>query len=408
MGCFNVACSVSNLSIGAGTRVAFVPLWPNVYPKDGVHILQPQASLIYSHCFYYPVCLPIFGEYDDYGGVENIEKDANVELIEKHFGMPIELFVGFNTSGRKEAEDVYGAPVEIFCEADKKKWITGYDKKWRFSTKWLKAMGFEYSHKRKCWVHPSSEVYGAKVYTAEFEHRDVKKGNKIYKGDSFIIVDGDGVEVSRGNYHYPRKDFLKAWHKLTAGYILYVSGENQKIVRTMGRMAGMFVHGDIWEAMINGGDEMRIWWNDRYKPEALWKEYDKQLAEYHEELAEMEEAAKAAQNKDAEATANVQALFQKWRHPFNDMGGAGIALFFKDWPFFRDIYVDSFNDPFIRNLVTEWLTFQSGMYACNRFFFPAMNGEQHGNLDASRYLAEASLKALKAEWEEYKEEGEEW
>jgi len=76
MGSYNVACSVSNISIRSGDPVAFIPLEVAKYPYkigDGNH------TLIYSNCFYAPATLPIFGEYDDYGGVENIIRDKNLQ-----------------------------------------------------------------------------------------------------------------------------------------------------------------------------------------------------------------------------------------------------------------------------------------------------------------------------------------
>lgn len=86
MGSFNVACSVSNISIGAGDPVAYIPLEVARYPY---HIGDGNDMLIYTHCFYAPVTLPIFGEYDDYGGVENIEINRNTEIVEEHFGIHI-------------------------------------------------------------------------------------------------------------------------------------------------------------------------------------------------------------------------------------------------------------------------------------------------------------------------------
>ena len=86
MGSFNVACSVSNISIGAGDPVAYIPLEVARYPYK---IGDGNDMLIYTHCFYAPVTLPIFGLYDDYGGVENIEKNRNTDIIEKYFGAHI-------------------------------------------------------------------------------------------------------------------------------------------------------------------------------------------------------------------------------------------------------------------------------------------------------------------------------
>ncbi len=96
MGSFNVACSISNISIGAGDPVAYIPLEIARYPY---HIGDGNDMLIYTHCFYAPVTLPIFGEYDDYGGVENIEKDRNTEIIEEHFGIPIDKVIAIKRDG---------------------------------------------------------------------------------------------------------------------------------------------------------------------------------------------------------------------------------------------------------------------------------------------------------------------
>lgn len=393
MGCFNVACSVSNLSIGASTRVAFIPLWPNVFPRESQnHLLIPEAHLIYSHHFYYPVCLPIFGEYDDYGGIENIECNENVDLIEKYFGMPIDSFIEFITSGRRGVADSYGVPVEVFCEPNKKEWVSGHGTIHRFGKNWLTAMGFHKIDKPRMgfykefkFVHPSSDEYLVGIYKADY---------KGYKNESFIIFDAEtGVEIVRGGYHSPRSDFLKKWYNLT-GYILYVSEENQELVKTMSRMAGMFVHGDIWKAIINNSNKMELWWAANHKPENLWLEFDRAVTEYEESKREFDP---------------VDTSLSDWRHPLNSMGNnTRLPLYFRGWPFFRPIYEKTIMDGGFREEINNWITFQSGMHSCNRFFFPAMNGEQHGNLSASRFLAEESLKILKAEWEKYKEDGDTW
>lgn len=87
MGDYNVCCSISKISIDAGTKIVYIPLEVSDYANkigDGNNIL------IYRHCFYSPVTLPVFGEYDSYGGVENIEKDYNTEVIEKYFKAKVE------------------------------------------------------------------------------------------------------------------------------------------------------------------------------------------------------------------------------------------------------------------------------------------------------------------------------
>lgn len=78
MGSWSVYCSLSNITITSGTPAVLIPLFKDRYAMD------------YRDTFCYT--LPIFGEYDDYGGIENIQKDWNTELIEKVHNCTIELF----------------------------------------------------------------------------------------------------------------------------------------------------------------------------------------------------------------------------------------------------------------------------------------------------------------------------
>lgn len=86
MGCWSVACGVSNIAITAGNKCVLLPLRKN----EGD----------YGYFEYIPAMLPIFGEYDDYGGIENIEKNINTELIEKVTGVTIEDFCTFLVDGK--------------------------------------------------------------------------------------------------------------------------------------------------------------------------------------------------------------------------------------------------------------------------------------------------------------------
>ncbi len=76
MGSWNVNCTVSNISISSGTNVALVFLEKGKYDTYGNE--------------YSPICLPIYGKYNDYGGIEDIIKDDNTTLIEKIYGQSID------------------------------------------------------------------------------------------------------------------------------------------------------------------------------------------------------------------------------------------------------------------------------------------------------------------------------
>jgi hypothetical protein len=85
MGSWSVYCGLSNLTITSGQECVFLPL--------------KKSNNLGGYLPYKPATLPIFGEYDDYGGIENIQSDKNTELIEKHFNCTIHDFCYFLTRG---------------------------------------------------------------------------------------------------------------------------------------------------------------------------------------------------------------------------------------------------------------------------------------------------------------------
>ncbi len=96
MGSFNAACSISNISINAGDPVAYIPL---ENAKYRYHIGDGNDMLLHTNCFYVPVTLPVFGIYDDYGGVDDIEENENTKIIEEHFGIPISKVIDRKRAG---------------------------------------------------------------------------------------------------------------------------------------------------------------------------------------------------------------------------------------------------------------------------------------------------------------------
>lgn len=76
MGSYSIYCGISNITITEGTKVALLPIYKNIISSEGRN---------YSH-----YSLPIFGEYADYGCIDNIEKDFNTIIIEKIHNCSIE------------------------------------------------------------------------------------------------------------------------------------------------------------------------------------------------------------------------------------------------------------------------------------------------------------------------------
>jgi hypothetical protein len=85
MGSWSVSCGISNIVITAGKECVILPL---------------KKSLRNEYSQYLPATLPIFGKYNDYGGMDCIIEDDNTKLIESKFGVTIQEFVDFLVDGK--------------------------------------------------------------------------------------------------------------------------------------------------------------------------------------------------------------------------------------------------------------------------------------------------------------------
>lgn len=96
MGCWNATCNISNLPIYAGDKVVVIPLVQTT--KDA------EFNVCYPTDNFVPYAFPIFGEYDDYGGIENIEITPENERLIRSYP--------FYTKNRDDDGNPY-VPIEI-------------------------------------------------------------------------------------------------------------------------------------------------------------------------------------------------------------------------------------------------------------------------------------------------------
>ncbi len=194
MGSFDVACSVSRITINGGDPVAYMPLKLYKYAYD------PEAknnTLIYSWCYYEPVCLPIFGEYFDYGFINQIEKNASTKAIEKHFDCPIETVVGANghlpCPGMFVHRDIYQIMVDTQISesgntdpaksliVNREEIDKSYDK---FRNAMIELVNIPKQKKGEDWdMRFSDSTAKHKLFEAEsdFPYREFKTFMKIYR-----------------------------------------------------------------------------------------------------------------------------------------------------------------------------------------------------------------------------------
>lgn len=88
MGVFNLKCSITNKTIEDGDPVAVLLLIPKTFRGD--HIM------IYNDDKYDFATLPIFGTYDSYGGIENIEVSYGLTDLLYHCNEDINMDIAQN------------------------------------------------------------------------------------------------------------------------------------------------------------------------------------------------------------------------------------------------------------------------------------------------------------------------
>lgn len=81
MGCWNETCGVTQLPINYGDKVRLFVLVAETHWKEnsGENL---GGGVCYSTDLWSPIGPPIKGEYDDYGGIENLEYDESAKLTE--------------------------------------------------------------------------------------------------------------------------------------------------------------------------------------------------------------------------------------------------------------------------------------------------------------------------------------
>ena len=80
MGCWNETCFISNLPIRHGDEVYLFVLAP-------ISAVNQEGPLCNPDDRYIPVGFPIAGEYDDYGGIKNIQYNLHLKEYFENFPM---------------------------------------------------------------------------------------------------------------------------------------------------------------------------------------------------------------------------------------------------------------------------------------------------------------------------------
>lgn len=227
MGCFNKIGFYSKLPIIYGDKIVIF-LCTTIK-----NVQRNEANPIYIDELVQPLSLPIFCEYDEYGGGENFEQDANLKLIESVFGTKIEELISF-LCGKiytysPDIEDEIGKSINKFLEQntiqeyglfytmerrdvfDKMAEISNkpffqiedYNKGSYIGDYWLNKLGFICVEKHNK-TFRYDNIYKLKDVETEYFVTSDGHVSNICKGLSIIDTVYDGI-----------KDFINKWEKIT-------------------------------------------------------------------------------------------------------------------------------------------------------------------------------------------------
>lgn len=343
MGSFSVNCSLTNVSFHEGDRAVLIPLIPTSGIDSAPLLLTNKSRLDSPTENFTPFSLPIFGEYNDYGELENIRKDENTALIEAFFGIDIETFVSVLSSSLS-----FGMRQNILTKAYG---IEGLDIVFVEDDTFLK-MGLEEVGEH-VYLHQATNLY-IDIQTVE--------GN-----DQFFIKRtlGDTNEdaLASGPIQVYLDGFLESFYALT-GHMLHIRPESREKANLLHRLSGMYVHENAYDLLTGDGRNLST------RPFDLLRDMFRQWREENDDRRD-----------------GTHPLTR--RFGFMDVS-PNLKDVFKH-PYFLDLYpVDTFLNDVLQKEFSTFYLFDVNIYGYSRFYFPSFCGPQYGNPKNEKALIELS------------------
>lgn len=108
MGCWNETCMVTQVPIRAGDPVVLIML-----TKVGSNTAN-HAGFCNTNDIWTPKFLPVFGEYDDYGGLDKIQSDWNTQFIVDQLRDELSAMrLGTSASTPVDADDLHASHEDL-------------------------------------------------------------------------------------------------------------------------------------------------------------------------------------------------------------------------------------------------------------------------------------------------------
>lgn len=191
MGSWSVYCGISKIAITDNQECVLLILKKNT------------KGIGYNK--YCVATLPIFGTYDDYGGIDNIIKDDNTQLIEEHFNCTIEDFAYYFTRGCIDKSDV---KEELLNNSEIKDWTFMFIDKKVYD---FMSTNVEYGYGGKGYFDFGDKEF-LKLLGFEFIEEDKTLGRYKYKWkykNKYFLSDGTYLNTIDGKsiHQFSKTDY---------------------------------------------------------------------------------------------------------------------------------------------------------------------------------------------------------
>ena len=250
MGSFNTSCMVTGVEVFQLGKAMILPYKLNHHnfkENTDINYKGPSKSFFEdAEEMFSPYLLPIEGEYNTYGGIENIVENKNTKAIEKHFKVDIETFVEIIFCSR-DFGSTLSALTNEFVSSNVLKVLSNHSVTIKEK---LLALGFEII-KEKDEEGKEREVY---------KHPNCSFTVIEEEEENYILYNEDGTTKNISS-HFNYDLFKVAIEK--DNFFLGVPQSKQEIVLELYGLSGAFVHPDIYKFLSTFEADKQIIENEK-------------------------------------------------------------------------------------------------------------------------------------------------
>lgn len=363
MGSFNLNCTITGVTISPGDDIVIIPLMPSNGISDKPHVIQSGVSLYSTVDYFQPFCLPLFGEYDDYGSIENIREDENTAAIEGFFGMPISDFAYSLSSGREfwsslhPMAEHYG--VEGFYNMP---YRTPYD------AELFSKVGFVETSPSHLTLQNGDETINMILKEEE-------------DGVRYTLIGADGNPLSTGRLDHSFDRFLSDFYDHT-GIMLNIRPEHQKQALVLSKLSAMVLHREAFD-LIAG------------------PERGKTCPPYEEQLKRIDKAKDILKMLGDGASDDMKEMFD----PFTGVQSlTGMRRGFLETQESLGVYKNALLDKRMQDDFTLFWDFHKNLVRYSKAYIQSFCGPQEGDAERTKALLEVSMRLNERVFSQYEDE----